>query len=94
MSLIGWFLSFGTRELVPTPACNPSAVARNDERGILTIGREGLGEGDYELYAPRWVEYEEIALPVLLNFVSYHCPGVPYMLEYHWHKFRHSYCPV
>ena len=103
ISLIGWnmvsfrrsmsFLSLGACELAPTSSCGPSAEARNRELSCLTINCKELCvcEEGYGTYVLGWIKDEEITLPVLLNFVSDHSPGVPCVLEHHRHTFRRGY---
>ena len=88
------FLSLEAYELVPIPPLSPNAAVREDERSRLTVNREEAGEEGDMPRALRWVEDEEIALPVPLYLISNHCPGVSRVLENHRHTFRHGYCPI
>ena len=87
ISLIGWNIvsliratSLEAFEVVPRTSCCPSAAARNGGRSDLAVNREELYGGGNLSYKLGWIKDEEITLPVPLNFVSNHHPGVSRVL--------------
>jgi len=87
-------LSLEARKLVPGPSCSPSAAVRTEDWTDLVVGHDKLCEEVDGSCIPGWIKDKEATLPVFLDFVSDHRPGMSRVLEDHWHRFCDSHCPT